>query len=94
VARTTPLSATRLADLEAWIEAHPGEPITLGRLVVVAGIATECGVFHLGRFAVGYRELFGESPSQALREAGRQRPGGAHPLPTGRRAPLPFRAAA
>jgi transcriptional regulator GlxA family with amidase domain len=60
----------------------------------VTGIATECGFSHMGRFAVGYRELYGESPSQTLRDAGRQRPGGAHPLPTGRRAPLPFRVAA
>jgi AraC-like DNA-binding protein len=139
VARATPLSATRLADLEAWIEAHLGDPITLGRLCEVARvgdrslqqtfesrrgmspmrfvaerrlaaahrrlraagpaddvtrIATECGFFHLGRFAVGYRELYGESPSETLRDAGRQRPGAGHPLPTGRREPLPFRVAA
>ena len=139
VARATPLSATRLANLEAWIETHLGDPITLGRLCEVARvgdrslqqtfesrrgmspmrfvaerrlaaahrrlraagpaddvtrIATECGFFHLGRFAVCYRELYGESPSQTLRDAGRQRPGGAHPLPNGRRAPLPSTVAA
>jgi len=139
VARATPLSATRLADLEAWIEAHLGDPITLGRLCEVARvgdrslqqtfesrrgmspmrfvaerrlaaahrrlraagpaddvtrIATDCGFFHLGRFAVCYRELYGESPSQTLRDARRQRPGVAHPLTTGTRAPLPSMIAA
>ena len=139
VTRATSLSSTRLADLEAWIEAHLGDPITLGRLCEVARvgdrslqqtfesrrgmspmrfvaerrlaaahrrlrdagpaddvtrIATECGFFHLGRFAVCYREVFGESPSQTLRDAGRQRPGVARSLATGRRAPLPSRVAA
>lgn len=139
VARATSLSATRLANVEAWIEAHLGDPITLGRLCEVAGvgerslqqafesrrgmspmrfvaerrlaaahrrlrdagpadevtgIATECGFFHLGRFAVCYRELFGESPSQTLRDARRQRPGVARSLASGRRTLLPSRVAA
>jgi len=29
----------------------------------VAQVAVDCGVFHLGRFAVEYRSLYGESPS-------------------------------
>jgi AraC-like DNA-binding protein len=38
----------------------------------VTQAALDHGVSHLGRFAVSYRELFGESPSQTLR---RGRPG-------------------
>jgi AraC-like DNA-binding protein len=32
-----PVSAARIADLEAWIEAHLEDPITIGRLCAVAG---------------------------------------------------------
>jgi hypothetical protein len=32
----------------------------------VTGIATEFGFFELGRFAVRYRERFGEKPSETL----------------------------
>lgn len=39
---------------------HPEPGIT------VTGTATECGFFHLGRFSVRYRELYGESPSATL----------------------------
>lgn len=30
----------------------------------VTSIALDCGFDHLGRFALGYRQLFGESPSR------------------------------
>jgi transcriptional regulator GlxA family with amidase domain len=33
----------------------------------VTGVATECGLAHLGRFAVAYRNRFGESPSATLK---------------------------
>jgi AraC-like DNA-binding protein len=32
------IAASRLADVEAWIEAHLEEPISVGRLCVVAGV--------------------------------------------------------
>lgn len=37
----------------------------------VTRIATEHGFLELGRFSVGYRTLFGESPSASLRRAQR-----------------------
>ncbi|GAB3706143.1 AraC family transcriptional regulator [Mariniluteicoccus flavus] len=38
-------------------------------LATVTGIATGLGIQHLGRFAVHYRDRFGESPSQTLARA-------------------------
>jgi transcriptional regulator GlxA family with amidase domain len=35
----------------------------------VASIASRCGFFHQGRFAKLYRERFGESHSQTMRQA-------------------------
>ena len=108
----TGVAVRRVAEVEAWIEAHLGEAITMGRLCAatgvsarslqlafqrrhgmspmrfvferrlaavhrrivggdgredVTGIATSLGFTHLGRFAVAYREAYGESPSQTLR---------------------------
>jgi transcriptional regulator GlxA family with amidase domain len=38
VARAHAVSSTRVADLEAWIEAHLDKPITMARLCNVAGV--------------------------------------------------------
>ena len=47
------------------------------RVVTVTTIATEYGFYELGRFALQYKALFGESPSQTLR---RHRMAGESPL--------------
>lgn len=102
----------KVARVEEWIDAHPGEAIRVDDLAQVASssvralenafkrfrgctpmeavlrrrlvrarrvlqtaapgttvtsVATEHGFFHLGRFAVRYREAFGEPPSATLR---------------------------
>ena len=36
---------------------------------MVAEVALQCGFDHFGRFSVGYRELFGDSPSSSLGSA-------------------------
>ena len=40
-----------------------------GSGATVTGIATLCGFSDLGRFAVRYRQLYGQPPSQTLRQA-------------------------
>jgi AraC-like DNA-binding protein len=62
---TTPMRYLRDARLarvrEELLRAEADDSVTR--------IATGCGVQHLGRFAVAYRERFGESPSATLRKA-------------------------
>jgi transcriptional regulator GlxA family with amidase domain len=40
-----------------------------GRSVTVSKTATRFGFRELGRFSVEYRTIFGESPSETLRQA-------------------------
>ncbi|GAA5235361.1 AraC family transcriptional regulator [Verticiella sediminum] len=60
----------------AYLKQHRLEEVR--RLILATGsagnvsaIALECGLRHLGRFAVEYRRLFAESPSDTLRRARR-----------------------
>jgi AraC-like DNA-binding protein len=55
----------------------------------VTKIASDIGLTHLGRFAVQYRELFGECPSKTLAHARAQRAGVRYP-PGGPLALAPF----
>jgi transcriptional regulator GlxA family with amidase domain len=43
-----------------------------GRFDDVTSIAWSVGFTHLGRFALAYRQAYGESPSQTLRDARRR----------------------
>jgi transcriptional regulator GlxA family with amidase domain len=36
----------------------------------IAGVALRWGFAHMGRFSAGYKERYGESPSQSLRRRG------------------------
>ncbi|WP_324251758.1 anthranilate 1,2-dioxygenase regulatory protein AndR [Paraburkholderia gardini] len=54
------LRRVRLARARDALLAAPGE-------VRVADIALDCGFTHLGRFAIAYKKIFGESPSDTLK---------------------------
>jgi AraC-like DNA-binding protein len=47
--------------------------VTAGAARDVTEVASELGFTHLGRFAITYREVFGESPSETLRRSRRAR---------------------
>ena len=55
------LAVSRLADLENWIDAHLGEPITIGRLCEVAGVGERSLQF-------AFRERRGMSPMRFVLE--------------------------
>jgi len=60
------LRQARLAQARAELELpRPGTTVTR--------VAFDCGFNHLGRFSVDYARRFGESPSETLRRARRQR---------------------
>jgi AraC-like DNA-binding protein len=62
----TPMEALARRRLRAACDALRNPDAT------VTQVATDCGFFHLGRFASRYREVFGEAPSATLSRA-RQR---------------------
>jgi transcriptional regulator GlxA family with amidase domain len=84
--RTPPITHLRRSRLERvrrrLLEGAPGETVT--------SVALDWGFSHLGRFAVFYRQCFGERPSETLRRARASRPvqappaTGPHPYPLDR----------
>jgi transcriptional regulator GlxA family with amidase domain len=42
VANVRPVATRRIANVEAWIDSHLEEPITVGRLCQVAGVGERC----------------------------------------------------
>jgi transcriptional regulator GlxA family with amidase domain len=60
------LRRARMADARALLEAAPAD-------ATVTRVALDCGFAHLGRFSQDYAAQFGESPSETLRRARRQR---------------------
>lgn len=62
----TPMEALARRRLRAAYDALRNPEAT------VTQVATDCGFFHLGRFASRYREVFGETPSATLVRARRR----------------------
>ena len=62
----TPMEALARRRLRAAYDALRNPEAT------VTQVATDCGFFHLGRFASRYREVFGETPSESLSRARRR----------------------
>ena len=73
------LHGTPQARVEAWIETHLGEPITLGRLCEVAGVGARC-------LQKSFDARRGMSPLRFVTErrlvAAHRRLSQAHPLPS------------
>ncbi|MFM0336148.1 anthranilate 1,2-dioxygenase regulatory protein AndR [Paraburkholderia fungorum] len=61
---TSPMQYLRQVRLERAREALRNAPLDAR----VSDIALDCGFMHLGRFAIEYRNKFGESPSETLRD--------------------------
>ena len=68
------MSPTRYPCLRRMRQAHRALRLANEVTATVTEVATRHGFFHLGRFAVAYRELFGESPSETLRQPADSRP--------------------
>jgi transcriptional regulator GlxA family with amidase domain len=60
------MRAERLEEARRALRQSDGRPTT------VTGVATRYGFYELGRFAVTYRNAFGEAPSETLRGASRK----------------------
>jgi transcriptional regulator GlxA family with amidase domain len=61
------LSPKRYLRRERFEVARRRLEVARGGRGIVTTVATDCGFFELGRFAVAYRELFGERPSDTAR---------------------------
>jgi AraC-like DNA-binding protein len=59
----TYLRRLRLHEARAELASHSASPNT----ITVTAVAGRWGFLHLSRFAEQYRQLFGESPSETLK---------------------------
>jgi transcriptional regulator GlxA family with amidase domain len=66
------MSPQRYMRAERLEEARRALRQSDGRLTTVTGVATRYGFYELGRFAVTYRNAFGEAPSETLRGGSRK----------------------
>ena len=72
---TLGLSPKRLIQLRRFHAARRALLAATREDATVRQIAQDNGFYELGRFAVGYKQLFGESPSNALKQPPRELPG-------------------